>query len=159
MQIEGIAGILLVQDDQVDRDDVVAPVGEGLQGFGQQGRFAIADAHQQNWVIARDAESPTSRTALSRFAPGYAARRAMPPPGKARRSKSAGYFRGRKRSAPVRVVPFRCGRGPLQKRRWIAMPGLVMRQLFQRFSAGGCRQRQECDPGFRMRFQVNFLRQ
>ena len=35
VQVEGITGILIVQDDQVDRDMMTAPIHEGLQGFAQ----------------------------------------------------------------------------------------------------------------------------
>ena len=63
-QVEEVAGILLVQDDQVDCDMVAAPIGEGLQGFDQQGRLAVMDAHQQNGVITRDTEGPQARLPL-----------------------------------------------------------------------------------------------
>jgi len=39
------------------------------------------------------------------------------------------------------------------------LPGAVMRQLFQGFRAGGGCQGHKSDPGLRMRFQVDFLRQ
>ena len=159
VQVEGVAGILIIQDDQVDRDMPVVPVDEGLQGFGQQGNFTVRGCAPVEWDNRRRCRTSTNWIVPARFAPGYAARRATSPPGKAVRIKAARWLPAAWQSIPARAAPPRCEPGHRQKHGgWLARIGNATTFPMLRGRVGAASVR-KVTLVFRMWLQFNFLPQ